>query len=533
MKQLFFLVIITFLFPINRSASAENHLKSNINFMSASSGYSQLNIPSVFFTGFFNKKKNLRDSVITSMEKRWFDTKKMIEQDNYYEAIRSIKNIIVNIDTYSLYCKKRRNSPKIFLDTAQLLLGNCVLLDSLKPVISQVNLLSDSLPLSADDLTIQRRNELIVLRDRCKNAVNEIVDSKPERKGAIRFGLRKSIIRINSFDSLLNVVYDQNRLEFSVKNRFYYNRATEKNDTSMIRNFINDCGYYQVDKEWCTRARMILGEIDTSSKISTESQVPKKLSDKELMKIEYQQAMVSSRIDLLEQYLAKYGKKKIKKSESKIDSIKTVLKTVNEEIEAEAAYNKSYPLYANADLNKLNISITGLSEIVQQKYTEAIENNRESLHNISGIRFPADIQINYASSNPVLLISSYINCKKDVKVENTDRGTTVYSVNGVPQLMQYLNTLKKTTSESVKDAYQKKNINYAAYAVRLYKTSNEYITFYGKESSKELLFYDFFDITMDQQKDVRISNALSHVIEILSTEGSREEIMVRKFFSDN
>ena len=59
----------------------------------------------------------------------------------------------------------------------------------------------------------------------------------------------------------------------------------------------------------CTRARMILSGMDTQS-VKEEVIAKEKLSDTEMMKIEYRQAMLSGRVDLLESYLAKYNRKK-------------------------------------------------------------------------------------------------------------------------------------------------------------------------------------------------------------------------------
>ena len=307
---------------------------------------------------------------------------------------------------------------------------------------------------NSDDLVLRNRHQLLAIQKRCKEAINEQIRANPDKRGAIRFGFRKSIIKLNLLDSLLRDVYDQEKDEFSLKCKFFYNRAVESNDTAQIRKFVDDCDYYQVEKEWCTRARMILSGMDTQS-VKEEVIAKEKLSDTEMMKIEYRQAMLSGRVDLLESYLAKYNRKKIRKSESKIDSVRIILGKVKKEIAAREAYDKAHPLFANADFAKLDISIKGLSLSTQNVFRDVIGKSRDQLKIIRGIRFPASIQLDFSGTHPMLYMTAYINCEKDVQSTVTDSGT-LFTIEGSLRLCSFSIVLK-AASKSVQEKLHPKN----------------------------------------------------------------------------
>jgi hypothetical protein len=484
---------------------------------------------------FLGGKKKQRDSLISAVESNWIAARQLIEKDNYSDATSKLKEILAEIDIYKAYCSKNKKRERVFKDTVNLLISNCRFLESLVPQINKLTLWSDSIPDNSDELLLKNRHQLLAIQKRCKDAINEQIRSNPDKRGAIRFGFRKSIIKLNLLDSLLRDVYDQEKDEFSLKCKFFYNRAVESNDTAQIRKFVNDCDYYQVDKEWCTRARMILAVTDTQS-VKAEAVITKeKLSDTEMMKLQYQQAMISGRIDLLENYIAKYNRKKIRKSESKIDSVRIMLEKVKKEIAAQAAYDKAHPLFANADPAKLDISIKGLSLSTQNVFRDVIEKNRDQLKNIHGIRFPASMQLDYSGSHPTLYMNAFINCGRDVQSTVTDSGT-LFTIKGVTQLMRFLNHIKKSASKSVQEKTASEKIALAAYVVRLRKSTDEYITFYGKEniesedSEQDFSYYDFFDLTVNDQKDIRFPNKPSDSVMLLKSESESEKNLLGMSF---
>jgi uncharacterized protein YacL (UPF0231 family) len=280
---------------------------------------------------------------------------------------------------------------------------------------------------------------------------------------------------------------------------------------------------------------MILAVTDTQS-VKAEAVITKeKLSDTEMMKLQYQQAMISGRIDLLENYIAKYNRKKIRKSESKIDSVRIMLEKVKKEIAAQAAYDKAHPLFANADPAKLDISIKGLSLSTQNVFRDVIEKNRDQLKNIHGIRFPASMQLDYSGSHPTLYMNAFINCGRDVQSTVTDSGT-LFTIKGVTQLMRFLNHIKKSASKSVQEKTASEKIALAAYVVRLRKSTDEYITFYGKEniesedSEQDFSYYDFFDLTVNDQKDIRFPNKPSDSVMLLKSESESEKNLLGMSF---
>lgn len=484
---------------------------------------------------FLGGKKKQRDSLISAVESNWSAARKLIEKDDYSDATSKLEKILAEIDIYKAYCSKNRKTERVFKDTVDLLLSNCNFLESLVPQINKLTMWSDSIPENSDDLVVGNRHQLLAIKKRCKDAINEQIKSNPDKRGAIRFGFRKSIIKLNLLDSLLRDVYDQEKSEFSLKCKFFHNRAVESNDTSQIRGFVDDCDYYQVDKEWCTRARMILAGMDTQTVKAEDVVAREKLSDTEMMKIQYQQAMLSGRIDLLESYIAKYNRKKIRKSESKIDSIRIMLGKVKKEIAAQAAYDKAHPLFANADLAELDINIKGLSLSSQNVFRDVIEENREQLKSIRGIRFPASMQFDYSGSHPMLYMNAYINCEKDVQSTVTDSGT-LFTIEGVTHAMRFLNHIKETVSNSVQEKTASEKIALAAYVVRLRKNADEYITFYGKEnmesddSEEDFSYYDFFDLSVNDQKDVRFPNKPSDSVMLLKSEDESEKNLLGMLF---
>lgn len=490
----------------------------------------------LFLINKITSKKQQRDSVITSIENRWNTIHQLVDKDNYADAVKVLDEIITEIDLYSLCCKKNKKAELVFKDTTKQLLSNYKFLDSLLPQIKLVSMWSDSIPENGDDLVMQNRHQMIAIKNRCKDTINAEIKRNPEKTGAIRFGFHRSIVKLNILDSLFRDIYDQEKSEFSIKCKFYHNRAVESNDTVQLRRFVDDCDYYQTDKEWCTRARMILAGMDTKS-LNTQGPAASKskISDGDVMKIEYQQAMLSRRIDLLEGYLNRYNKRKIKKSESKIDSVRIVLEKVKKEIDAEIAFDKTHPRFANAPLNQLDIYIKGLSQSTQDIFRDVIEKNRDSLKKIPDIRFPAKLQFDFTGPHPLLFFNAFINNKKDVNCSTSDSGTS-YSIAGVTHLMNFLDFIKKTTVNSVPEKTAAEKIALAAYVVRLRKNSEEYITFYGKENphcknaDDKFSFYDFLDISVKDQKDVRFKNPPSNSLMLLKSEDESEKNLLGKMF---
>ncbi len=484
---------------------------------------------------FLGGKKKQRDSLISVVESNWIAAKQLIESDNYTVATDKLKKILTDIDLYKAYCSKNKKTERVFKDTVNLLISNCRFLETLLPQINKLAMWSDSIPDNSDDLLAGNRHQFLAIKKRCKDVIGEQIRSNPGKRGAIRFGFRKSIIKINLLDSLLRDVYDQEKSEFSLKCKYFYNRAVESNDTAQIRKFVDDCDYYQVDKEWCTRARMILAGMDTQAVKAEEMITKENLSDSEMMKIQYRQAMLSGRIDLLESYIAKYNRKKIKKSESKIDSVRIVLGKVKKEIADQEAYDKAHPLFANANLSKLDISIKGLVLSTQQVFRDVIEKSHDQLKNIRGIRFPASIQLDYSGSHPMLYMNAYINCDKDVQCTVSDSGR-LYTIEGVTQAMLFLNHIKKTALKSVQEKTASEKIALAAYVVRLRKNTDEYITFYGKESmesegsEEDFSYYDFFDLSVNDKKDIRFPYKPSDSVMLLKSESESEKNLLGILF---
>ena len=71
------------------------------------------------------------------------------------------------------------------------------------------------------------------------------------QKDVVRFACNSSLVKFDTIDAMFKRVYDQEKLNFSLKCKFYYKKATATKDTANLRQFVDDCDYYQEDKDWC------------------------------------------------------------------------------------------------------------------------------------------------------------------------------------------------------------------------------------------------------------------------------------------
>ena len=397
-----------------------------------------------------------------------------------------------------------------------------------------------SLPGSEDILVGQNRHRVSETIKRCRWVIDSIVKSNTAQAESVRHGFRYSILKLDSLDSMFVNVYEQEKANFSFKCKFFYNRAVETKDTSVLREFVEDCDYYQVDKEWCNRARMVLSPHEQPILKYAVAGVSQAIVD--TLKMEYDQAIISGNIELLEQYIKKYSARRFRRKNTRIDSAKIVLNSLKMELAEAVSFDKDHPLFANADMAEMELKVKGLQGSDDEGFRNAFEKAKGSLRSVSGIRFPASVVIDYSSRPPILFLNAYVSCKKDVERKTTDNGVA-YTMESVPELMNFLNRIKLTVVEDLNKEgpgkqKEARELRQVAYVVRLMKNNEEYITLYGKENVKAgqgsgaFSFYNFFDLTVKDKKDTRLNNKASHIIEVQSSDDSdmlRREL-VNRFF---
>ena len=389
-----------------------------------------------------------------------------------------------------------------------------------------------------------------------KSAKEDIQLLESENKNSldvIHHGLRKSLLHLKKVDSLFSAVYESEQLNFNIKCKYYYNRAVEAKDTLAIQQFIGDCDYYHTDKEWCAKARQIFEvpaitqDISVSATNDNKSSQSKtsKLSAVDSMHNAYKAAIESRNIDVLQKYISKYAKRKFRKKENRIDSVLTVLNTLQLEQQKEITFNKAYPLFSNDNASELRVIVKGISEQYSNLFKDALDSLQDEFKSAQGIRFPASVVIDNRADELQFFLVAHTNPVIDI-LFHPHNDTLVYSFTGCLWGAKYLFKLKSRIAQAIntqtdtditsKETYLNK-LNSAVYIIRLKKNDNDNITMYAFDSKNRsaeqpIGFYNFFDISSGNEKDLRIVNRASPEIELFDTsqKDSLKNRLVKSFF---
>jgi hypothetical protein len=506
-----------------------------------------------FLIRYIKNDRSHGDSVISQVNASLDTSSAYFANDNYLKSEENLNKVIPLWGEYSKYCRKRHISEKISIDSVYVKIANCKLLGSLTERISFLDSLVFSIPGNADDLTSTNRHNVIAIIKSANEDIQILESENRKNIDVIRHGLRKSILHLKKVDSLFSAIYESEQLNFNMKCKYYYNRAVEAKDTLAIRQFIDDCDYYHTDKEWCGRARQILENPAIAQNISISVTNGKKGSKSKSLKFsaidsmhnEYKAAIESRDVDLLQKYISKYKKKRFKRNDSKIDSISAVLNTLQIEQSNEMTFNKTYPLFSKDNASELKVIVKGISEQYSYLFSDALDSLQDEFKSAQGIRFPASVVIDNRDGELQFFLTAHVNPQKDI-LFHSHNDTLVYSFTGCLWGANYLFKLKSRIVQAIKvqaeiDIAIKKmylnKLNSAIYIIRLKKNETDNITMYAfdlknRSTDQQFEFYNFFDISSGNERDLRIVNQASHEIQLFDTSlsDSLKNRLVKSYF---
>ncbi len=457
----------------------------------------------------FKKKAHFRDSVATVIESQFSSAADMYNQERYREASEVYISVLGRWGEYAQYRKSQNRASG--LDSANLVksIASCGYLDDHLEFIKQLRNTVAALPKNPYDLVNRDRLKLGEHVTALRDTVESIRKIGDGFSAEFEYGFAPVIAALDSVDQMFKDVYAQEQLNFNLKSRFFYNRAMESKDSAELNRFVQDCDYYQSEKNWCEKARLILNPPPVVTMAPADTVVKK---EEDTVLVHYREVLQSARLDQLESFLKKYSGRKYRIYQPQIDTVKQVAFVIKKEVEAEMAYNKAHPLFTNADVSSLSLKFTNVADWEQQIYKLALADSREGLNSVMQARFPASLSVDFTRESGAVFLSGFMHGKKDIDILNDTLQGMHYRLNGIETSMSFLKKFKATVKgrlDSSELTPQQKNsalkrLDNASFVVRLRKSPEEYVTFYANLVNQEIKWFDFFDVSASGQKDVRI-----------------------------
>ncbi len=525
-KSVFFIVVVTILsivYPASAEKPAEN--KDSLSLRQ------RLRKSDFFLIRIFTRKGLEADSVVQHIEGLWSTANSDYQQHKFLEAAYGTEQILSSWGPYLLALKRVHKKPSFNGDQLTIFIRMCRVYNNIYPSVLQLTRIASTLPADEETIVERNRHELIALVDSVRKEIRDTVARYPDDKQSVLYAYRFVISAAEKVDTLLSQVYNQERLNFSVKNRFFYNRMKESNSPDALRQFVDDCDYYGVDKEWCERARTILHpEIPTATTGFESAKIvappsSRKLSAADQMHEQFITAVTSRNVELLETYIKRYSAKKYRRT-AQIDSVKSVLSGVRMEIKRETAFASDHPYFNDAaDPDRFfTVKFKGLDERGEAIIQPLIDTFTANLPTLKGIRFPAVLLVDYSAVPPLYLLNAYVHEKKDITIKDSS-GQQYAMTEGASGAFNILDILSRNCTEQLKS----NGISFGyppVFALRVLKSSQSYLTMYasGKIPGGYEL-YNFYDIRTPAIQNIRIPHE-SKAIEIqvpgdTSTEGNR------------
>lgn len=476
------------------------------------------------------------DSIITFVEQSIDSSERFYEQYKFDLSGKYLQRILPQYDQYEKYCHKRHRSAMLNRDSIVNKIFYCQLLHNLHSMIRESDSLALNIPIQAEQIVELNRHEINNTVNKILAGIKQLEERYKDNREVIRYGFRKSIGHINSIDSVMNEVYESEKLNFSMKCRYFFNRAIENKDTVALEHFVNDCDYYSIDKEWCARARSILtGVIDSSEftkkMISTKTRernsgvkkIPK-FSQIDSIHNEFRKAMESKNIDTLQSYVSKYQKKNFRKKDTRIDSAIILLDSLKKQFQKENTFIASHPLLSDSSAQNMKILVNGLQGDNEFFFREGILSLQDQFKQVYGIREPVLLTIEKKESTLQFFLTAYVRPSYDIS-KSYIKDTTFYTLSGILWSVDFLHAFR---SYLYKKATEDKYINpslkeyllgsqASVYVVRLKKNNDENITMYAYKNEDKPVFYEFFDISSKKEKNIRVDNKTAHGIQVVGS----------------
>jgi hypothetical protein len=494
------------------------------------------------FYYFRNKKKDrlYGDSIIALVNTTLDTASAFLTDKNYIKAGELFRKTLPLWKDYERYCVKRNSSQKMSRESILLKIEDAEVLAAIASEVAVNEEIMNSLPYTEDEFVGFKRNDMKAIVLRTQQTINQIKLQHQGKENTVEFGFRNVLHDLSRIDSLFNAVYNQERLNFSLKCKFNYNQVVDSKDILLLQQFVDDCDYYKIDKEWCNKARQTLNPEIIIAKQSVIAQIPaktKKIKEKKVrispvdsMHNAFKEVINSRNITLLEGYAKKYDKSKFRKSESKIDSIYKVMDILKKEQAAARFYALSHPLFSDNPSNRLQIIINGLDNVQSDIFKNAIDSSIGNLKNIPGLRYPATIVVDYSRNPSTIFLSAYSDFRKDAKKDAAPSEWT-YSHPGIVQSMHFLNKICQDVNLSSATASNQQfrdKLKKTVFIVRCKKDDEHYLTMYSFPSVKsegQLEFYNFYDLSSKSMRDKRFTGRKSDTLFVNQSDSLQMELV--------
>ena len=481
---------------------------------------------SVFFMKRIRQERSQSDSVITKvngiLDSAWL----YYNNENYPGADMFFSEVVKMWDNYVLHTDKRKVSKRITRDSLETIVSDCKLLWSLQSPLDQVSTLLFPITSNPDELVQHKRQEVLDTLKKAENAINVIVEASGHKRPIVLHAFRKPLQHIADIREGFDKIYDQEKVNFSLKNKFNFNRAIDSKDTRQLRYFADDCDYYKVDKEWCRKAKEMLGDTTVTAAVMQDipdahkklvKGKPVKMTAVDSMHNAYKLAMESRDIERLETYISTYARRKFKKSDSKIDSAAILLVRLKNDKARENAFLKSHPLLSTRSNDSVVLTLKGIDPRCEPLITNIVNSFAGEMKNAPGLRAPVTLTIEKNSDGFNMFFVAYSYPSYDIKVEHS-HDTITYSFDGVAWSVNFLHKIKQqilnefsrsNNMQTMDNAVYLNSLLSPVYIIRIRKNESQDLTMYAYSSQQEVeepKYFSFFDISDSKKKNVRFTN---------------------------
>lgn len=500
------------------------------------------------------RERHHGDSIIALVEQAWDSAAVLYASEKYRSAVMQLQKITERWYDYENYSRRYRKRRHVDPDSIRVVIASCDFLEGMIEPIKVLSTRAERLPLDEFGLSKISRQQIAGIKHSLRHEMDSILTLHSNHRSGLTYSFRHIEERILKADSLLEALYPRQKKNFTIKNRFHYNRAMESSDTVALRRFVEDCDYYQVDKEWCQRARLAMQGAQAVGE-APPAFANRNMSRTEVIHAEYRRAMQSKRIEVLETYMKKYSDRKYRRyrREAKLDSVRVALRLLRRKINEEIAFNKAFPRFGSGQVNTITLNSKGLSGATEDAFKATWYNLRQETAKLPSIRLPASLTIDYTRQPPMIMLDAVISPEHDIEKTPVKRGTT-YRVSCLVPAMNLLHRYKLLTVTLLKEGkefkegldgvidFQMTKVSQATYILRLRKPEQSgALLFYAKESSeadvdtsRKFQFYDFYEIVMKDGENRRFPiypGSLPSITPSLSANPAEKEAG-RQFFGE-